>query len=270
MGFGGGASGRGKHDWPDYMKTVHGAWLDEMDSLVPIANPYTGVVSYDPVLVVTNLSTSLTNFASYHLSIGNTLTQFKAVWSERLTTLSSGITADAAAALDTNRIPVFEGEMRDINAVQTSSFALGKSMLYAEIGLEAARLAILNTNKAVNSIIEYGKQLRGQFVIDIDYSKVVVIAYKEQRDFQIEIDAEETKWPFYGYRELGALLGSMGTPAVGMSKAKPNKGMSAASGAVSGAVTGAYIGSVYPGIGTVVGAVVGAIIGGIGGYLAAG
>jgi hypothetical protein len=269
VGFGGGSSSSGKKDWPDYMKTIHGLWLDEVDAIVPITNPYTGLVSYDPATVISNLSTSLTNFVGYYSSIGNTLSTFKSAWSDQLAIVASNVTPDIVAELDISKVLKFEGEMRDINAVQTSSFGLGKSMLYAKAGLEAAKLTLINTAEVMSSIMSYGEQLRKQFTDVISYSKIVAIAYKEQHDFQVDIDAEEVKWPLYGYREAGALLGSIGSAAVGMSKAKPNKGLSAAGGAVSGAVTGAYIGSVYPGIGTVVGAVVGAIIGGIGGYLSA-
>lgn len=270
MGSGGGGSS-GKSDWPDYMKTMHGSWLTAFDVLIPVTNPYLGVVAYDPTTPLADLATALTAFKAYYTSVGLNLTAFKSVWSGWLTTVSSGLTAALTAALDINGIPEFEAGMRDINAVQTSSFVLGKSMLYARVGLEAAQLALQNTNQAVDLTMKYGEHLRAQFVAQWDYAKFVIIALKEQKDMQIQLDVDEAKWPFFEYREAGALLGSIGSSAAMQSSAKPNPTASALGGAMAGAGVGAAIGSAGPQVGvggTLWGAAIGAIIGGIGGYFA--
>lgn len=259
MGSGGGSSG--KSDYPQYMKDMHQGWLGEMDTLVPTTNPYTGVVAYDPGTPISNLSTYLTNFTAYFLSIGRNITALKSLWSAWVTLGTSGITDAMTAALDVHGIPEFEGGMRDINAVQTSSFALGKSMLYARVGLEAAKLALLNANQSLELSIKYGEALRGEFATLIDAQKIIIIAYKEQKDMQIELDVEEAKWVFFNWREAGALLGAIGGPGGLGSSAKPNPMASALGGAVAGAAAGAAFGGV--------GAIAGAVIGGVGGYLSA-
>lgn len=272
MGSGGGSSS-GKSEWPGYMQSKHEAWLLEMDGVILATNPYTGVLAYNPLTgsgtPLAGLATSLATFKAYYASVGTTLTTFKAMWSGWLTTVSDGLTSALTAALDVKGVPEFEAGMRDINAVQTSSFVLGKSMLYARVGVEAAALALQNTNQAVDLTMKYGELLRGQYITEIDYSRVVIIAYKEQADRQLELDIEEAKWVFYNYREAGALLGAIGGPSAMGSSAKPNPTASALGGAMAGAAGGAYIGSVVPGIGTAVGAVAGAVIGGVGGYLSA-
>ena len=260
-GSGGGGSS-GKSDWPDYMKEHHHTWVGELDALIPTTSPYTGAVAYPPKAVLDDLIVALGDWEGYHTSIGLTLTDFKSVWSGWLTTASAGITAALTAELDTHGIPEFEAGMRDINAVQTSSFVLGKSMLYARVGLEAAKLALLNTNSAVDLMIKYGESLRGRFYAEMEFSKLVIIAYKEETDRQIELDVEDAKWVFFNYREAGALLGSIGSSAAMQSSAKPNPAASALGGAVAGAAAGTAI---LPGWGTAIGAVVG----GIGGYLSA-
>ncbi|MDI6785070.1 MAG: hypothetical protein QMD92_00015 [bacterium] len=235
-----------------------------MDTLIPATNPFLGVVAYNPATVITALATSLSNFVAFYTSIGNTLTTFKAMWSGWVTTVTGGITSALTTALEISGIPEFEAGMRDINAVQTSSFVLGKSMLYARVGLEAAKLALMNTNQAVDLTMRYGETLRGQLAAQMDYSKIVIIAYKEQLEKQIDIDAEEAKWPFFEFREAGALLGSIGGSAAMQGAGKPNPMASALGGAMAGAATGAAVTAGNP-----LGALAGAVIGGVGGFLSA-
>jgi len=269
MGFGG-SSSSGRHDYPTYMMDEHLIWMSEFGALTPATNPYTGLLTYNPTSIVNTLSASLTAFVNYFTSIGTTLSGFKTMWSERLIAASQGITGPAAVSLDFSRVFYFEGEMRDINAVQTSSFPLGRAKIYSDILVEMGELILGNTNDAINSIIEYGKQLRSQFILQMDYSRVLIIAYKDRLNYQTEIDAEEAKWPFFEFREAGALLGSIagvaGVQPLTTIK-KPDPTLSIVGGAISGAVTGAYIGSSWPPYGTAIGAVVGAIIGGVGAYL---
>jgi hypothetical protein len=178
--------------------------------------------------------------------------------------MGSTLGASVVADLDANAIPVFESGMSDINAVQTSSFVLGKANIYARSALETAKLALLNTNQAVDLTMKYGEQLRTRFLTELEFTKLVIIAYKEKADRQLELDIEEAKWVFFNYREAGALLGSIGGSAAMQGAAKPNPLASALGGAMTGAATGAAVtaGSPY-------GAVAGAVIGGIGGYLSA-
>lgn len=259
MGSGGGSSG--KSEWPTYMMDQHLIWLGEMNTLIPVTNPYTGIVAYNPATVLGTLATSLATFKAFYTSIGTTLTAFKSAWSGWLTTVSTNLNAAMVAALDVSGIPEFEAGMRDINAVQTSSFTLGKAMLYARVGLEASKLALMNTNQAMDLTMRYGESLRGQFATEVDYTKIVIIAYKEQADRQLELDIEEAKWPFFEYREAGALLGAIGGPGGLGHAAKPNPMASALGGAMAGAAAGSYLGPY--------GAIAGAVIGGVGGYLSA-
>lgn len=260
MGSGGGGSS-GKSDWPDYMKTKHGLWLDGIDALFPSSNPYTGAIAYDPTAIITDLESALTSFKAYFSSVATDLTSLKTTWSGWVTTVTDGLNTALVAELETHGVPEFEGGMRNINAVQTSSFVLGKSMLYARVGLEAAKLALLNANQAMDLTLRFGDALRGQFAMEMDYSKVLIIAYKEKADRQVELDAEEAKWPFFEYREAGALLGAIGSSAAMQSSAKPNPLASALGGAMAGAAAGASFGGV--------GAIAGGVIGGIGGLLSA-
>jgi len=260
MGSGGGSSS-GKTSWPDYMQDAHNAFLIEMTALVPTTNPYTGIVAYNPSTVITALDAALSSYKAFYTSIGNTLTTFKTMWSGWVTTVSTDLNAAMVAALEVSGIPEFEAGMRDINAVQTSSFALGKSMLYARVGLEASKLALMNANQAIDLTMKYGESLRGQYLSQLEHTRLVIIAFKEQTDRQVELDIEEAKWVFYNYREAGALLGAIGGPSAMAGSAKPNPATSALGGAMAGAAAGAAFGPY--------GAIAGAVIGGVGGYLSA-
>jgi len=57
-----------------------------------------------------------------------------------LTTAQSELSGAVVAALDADTIGRFEAGMRDINAVQTSSFVLGKAALYARVGLDLSKM----------------------------------------------------------------------------------------------------------------------------------
>ena len=57
-----------------------------------------------------------------------------------LTTAQSQLSGAVVAALDEDTIGRFEAGMRDINAVQTSSFVLGKAALYARVGLDLSKM----------------------------------------------------------------------------------------------------------------------------------
>lgn len=256
----GGGGPSGKADYPSYMTTFHLNMLAAFEVIHPTANPYKDLLAYNPASTIIALGVSLTAFVGYFTSIGTTLSGFKSMWSEQLTTVSQGITGSAVTSLDLSRVFAFEGKMRDINAVQTSSFSLGRAKIYSNILAEMGGLILNNVNTAVNSIIEYSKQLRSQFILQMDYSRVLIIACKDQSNFQIEIDAEEVKWPFFEFREAGALLGSIGSIAsVQPGFALNNQAifMSGNAGILASALTG----------GEAVSGAVAAIAAGIGGYM---
>ena len=299
---GGGGGSSGKMEWPGYMMTQHEIWLTEFNTLIPVTNPYTGVLAYDPSTYVTAIEGQMTSLIAFYDGIGTTLATTKTSWetiaaavqvkidalllgaatSAFLTTAQNELSGAVVAALDADTIGRFEAGMRDINAVQTSSFVLGKAALYARVGLDLSKLTgamrlqtIMDRNRG---IVDGSFQLFGQTIqfaaaraslvqLYVEKSRIQLVAKKEQVDRQIDLDLEEARWPFFEYQQAGNLLGSIGGGGASASPiGKPNPIASTLGGAMAGAGAGAMVGSVVPGIGTAVGAIAGAIVGGIGGY----
>ncbi len=292
-GGGGGSSGR--MEWPGYMQARHEEWLNEMQAYIPATNPYLGVSAYVPDTYIAAIETQMTNLIALYDSIGTTLATAKTAWegiatavqvkldtlllstptSTFLTLAQAELSGAVVAALDADTIGRFEAGMRDINAVQSSSFTLGKATLYSRVGLELTRLtgemrlkAITDRNRGV---VEGSFQLLGQIAgfaagrmalvsTYMDKCKLDIIAKKEQLDRQVDLDLEEARWPFFEWQQAGTLLGAIGGPGMG-SISKPNPTASTLGGAVTGAAAG------YQMSGSYYGAAAGAIIGGLGGYL---
>ncbi len=78
---GGGGGGSGEVDYPDYMKTIHGDWLDNSGSdvittsLTDVMNsalgssPWTGAVAYNPASPIADIEGALTDFDSFVASL---------------------------------------------------------------------------------------------------------------------------------------------------------------------------------------------------------
>ena len=298
----GGGGSSGKMEWPGYMQTQHQTWLTTMNGLMTTANPYTGLLAYDPATYISAIETQMTNLIAFYDSIGTTLTTTKTSWetlaaavqvkidalllstptSAFLTSAQNELSGAVVAALDADTIGRFEAGMRDINAVQTSSFVLGKAALYTRVGTELTKLTgamrlqtIIDRNRGIVegsfnlfSHVEAVASSRMALVnAYLEKCRLDIIAKKEQLDKQTDLDISEAQWPFFLYQQAGNLLGSIGSGGGAASAiSKPNPVASTLGGAMAGAGAGAMIGSVVPGIGTAVGAIAGAVIGGIGGY----
>lgn len=293
----GGGGSSGKMEWPGYMQTQHQTWLTAMDGLMTTTNPYTGLLAYDPATYIAAIETQMTNLITLYDSIGTTLATAKTAWEgiavtvqAKLDTLLLGsataaflasaqseLSGAVVAALDADTIGRFEAGMRDINAVQTSSFVLGKAALYARVGIELSRLTgemrlktIADRNRGViegsfqlfDGIGKFAASRLALVTLYLDKCKVDIIAKKEQNERQLDLDVEEARWPFYLYQQAGNLLGSIGSGGGAASAInKPNPAASALGGMMAGAAAGSVAGPY--------GAIIGAVIGGVGGYLSA-
>lgn len=252
MGSSGGGGGSGKADWPDYMKTVHGGWLADMDILIDagiLANPYTGITTYDPDTDLTAMDTAIAAFDTY---IGTFSTGY-------ITAAIGSATVDIMGALAADAIPQFEAGMDGINAVQSTGFVLGEASLYARAATAIAKEAVMLYSQAAISIIDGKKTVAAMAV---DAKRVRIVAKGEEEGRQTELDVHETTWPFELYMYGGNLLGSIGGGHSASVAKPPSKAMSALGGAMAGAGTGAVVTGGNP-----YGIAAGAVIGGVMGYM---
>jgi hypothetical protein len=257
MGGSGGGGQSGAVDYPGYMKTKHESWLNDIDSLIDVAianNPYEGPgwgegwYVYNPEEDLYEMIMALDDFEAF------------------LDGLDAGVDDEAAAfgailqsRIDTDTIPSFEAGMRDINAVQTTSFIIGKAILYARKDEQVAQYLADLSGRFRQQTIEQRRLLATHYV---EVLRLGIVAMKEHHDEYMEFETAAAKWDLEMYSYGGNMLAAIGgARAPGI--AKPSRTQSAIGGAMAGAAVGTAI---SPGWGTAIGA----IVGGVGGYLAAG
>lgn len=256
-GSGGGSSGA--VDYPIYIKAIQADWLAsgtyagagletidtgyDVTSLLNegfVNNPWTGASAYNPAVQTANMLSAVTTFNSNSETTLDALDAY-------ITSLDT--TAQIAAELS-----AFDIGMRNVNAVHSSSFVIGRAVIAAGMIKEkleakkmAAQLRLERDNKSMTMAIET--------------NRLVLIAYKEEADRNLDIDQFEAMWGFDIYLKAGNVLASIAGGTTSSGTKGPSTAQSAIGGGLSGAAAGAMIGSVVPGIGTVAGAAIGGTLG---------
>jgi len=179
------------------------------------------------------------------------------------------VSAEAAFLSDelaSDTIPRYEAGMRDLNAVVSSTFVVGKALL-EETRVKAVAKYSAGLQYALLPVAAQRWQTH------LEWNKGVVVTYAEIMKLyfsaKMDVDNQNTEmvaknrlWPFtvldYERVAIAALQGATKSS----SSAAGSSGVGRAiSGVLGGAASGAMIGSAVPGIGTVTGAVVGGILG---------
>lgn len=285
-GGGGGGGSSGAVDFPAYMKTVHGEWLDNtgadtieanqsVTALIKAgigASPYTGETAYNPDTSITAFITRIDNYETLIDALDETT-----LWNSYITNainattetvIDTSVAAHAAILSDrltTEILPRFQTGMRDINAVISSSFVLGQAIIE---GFNERSVADYDGKLRVTLLTEALKDQITLLNLKLQYNDAVaktvveanrikVVMKKEQTDEQLEIDSNDYKWELELYQYGANILSSISGSAISTQKS-PSKGMSSLGGALSGAAAGAVSGNPFGVIG-------GAVIGGIGG-----
>lgn len=318
---GSGGGGSGKIGYPAYIETFHSHFIDNAtvdaldNSVVDLMNaawgnsPWTLLSAYDPDADITAWEAAITAFAAILAGITDT-TDWAALHTQAEATVDDftdvgGITeavivADVAALANqlddeilTKVLPRFRRGMQDINAVVSSSFALGQAVIEGFRDRDVAKhnSAIRLSAAAKNADVDLKnvelhnqvKQLRlgavdqmlrlmlqriswqdGYMRTVIEGKRIKIVAKKEQADIDAQIDERDASWDLsviqYGNNTLAAPGGGVVKPR------EPTQAQSAIGGAMSGAAAGAMVGSAVPGIGTGVGALVGGLIGAASGF----
>jgi hypothetical protein len=171
---------------------------------------------------------------------------------------------ELADDLETNILPRYETGMRDINAVMSSTYAVGKALI---------------ENTRIKALSKYDAELRYRLIPTagerwgkhLDWNKNVVEVYgnllKLYVSARIDVDnqfydfkAKNSLWNFTVFENyrlaIGTLTGATRTSSDGLGG--PTQGQKALAGAMSGAAIGTEINA---GWGTAIGAVVGAAAG---------
>lgn len=287
-GGGGGGGGSGDVGYPDYMEIAHGDWLnkDGADgisfSIVTAMNaalgnsPWTGQTAYDPDTDLTELIaqpddlqtlvTLLSNGTTLDTLISNVLD------TTRIDDEIAAFAADLDARLVSEVLPRFEGGMRDINAVVSSAFVIGRALIEEGQDRQVAKFNADVRMKAFSddAIKVVGMKLEYQRVVSamlMEGYRMKIVAKKEEMESNIKIDESDALWDLkvfqYGANLLAAIGGGVDTPQ----QNQPSQLQSAIGGAMSGAAAGAMVGSAVPGIGTAAGAIAGGVLGAASAFL---
>ena len=236
------------------------------------SSPYGAMVPYDPDADITAMEGAVSDFEDLVDLLSNgtgldTLVQ-EIVSEDRIDDQVAAFTASMDDKLLTQAYPAFEAGMRDINAVQSSAFVLGRAII------EDSRLREITKFESSVRFKVHGDDALQVIALKLQYQAAVaqalsetrrikIVAKNEETNLGMDIDDRDAKWDLQVF-QYGANL--MAAPAGGTAMPDLKQGMSKTQSTISGAMAGAAIGtSVSPGYGTAIGAVVG----GIAGYLAA-
>jgi len=281
-GSSGGGGGSGAVSYPTYMTDVHNDWLDNTgvdtitSSITDVMDaalgnsPFLGMDAYNPDADISSmisaevklqdLVTLLSSGTSLDALIANVLDD------SHIDNIVTEFEADASARLVSTILPRFRRGMQDINAVVSSAFAIGESIIEAEQERNVnrfsaelhARAGMDNAIQVINLKLEYQK-IASSMLVEIYRMKIV--AKKEETDVNADLDDKDAKWDLEVFQYGANLLASIGGGTV--STKGPTRAQSVLGGALSGISGGAMIGGEFgsSGWGGIIGGILGAASG---------
>lgn len=279
---GGGGGSSGKVSYPAYMETKHSAWLDDLDTLITgTTSPFTGAITWDPDLTLAAMadsvgafSTAVSNISSiddWQAAIATAKTKWDSILSD--TELNDDVKAFGDLLeddLNEHTVAQFETGMRDVNAIMTSAFVMGKARLWSGKTKEVAKYSTalrLQAAQTKAQLIDGGAKtiLDGDKTkltmeeslarLSIENYRMKIVAKTEECQRQFELDEKDARWPLDLYQYGVDMLGGIGGGTVGAGR-KQSTAQSALGGALSGAATGMAMSGGNP-LGGIIGGVLG-------------
>jgi hypothetical protein len=160
--------------------------------------------------------------------------------------------------INTKVLPSFLAGMRDINAVQSTTFVIGKAIIadgytrsINEFQTRLRLSAVELSGQLWRSHLDWDKAVIGTYM---EMTKLYYATRLDVDNRQMEYLAKDRLWNMDLFDEPRAMLGALNGAAAANQKNRPSQAMSAISGALSGAAAGSAI---APGYGTAIGAVLG-------------
>ena len=338
-GSGGGSSG--KVSYPDFMGNCLADWLDNthtvtlnscMNDVMNAAlgnSPFIGESVYNPDVEVAAMLSASNNFKNYIEALNESLewsNAYDAVvtkldwdsWADAYAVVrgiidwdgisDAEIVNDVAAFADqlddeilTKVLPRFEAGMRDINAVVSSAFVIGRAIIEgmrdkdvakhsSALRLNATNLnlesdmkkeelrSLATRNYLADQIAKKSTVLQGDEQIlkvllskyawkesytkfAIEANRMKIVAKKEETDGNLELSESVATWDLELFQYGANLLASIGSGTMVPKEKKKNLAASAIGGGLTGAAAGAMYGASSSSITGPVGAAIGTIIG---------
>jgi len=302
MASAGGGSSAGRIDFPTHMKTIHQDWLNQTgtdtieDSMVDIMNdnlggsPYAAMTAYDPATPLGNMDTAVGAFNTRVDAVdpdGDWVTALGTVKTALDTNVfdDTYITADIAALrasidsqLENDVLPRFQGGMRDINAVMSSAFVIGESIiegmattditkygteLRLKLNIQRNDAILKGTESVVRNIFAVVELEKNVAHYTVEANRMRIAALKEKKDTENSISVKNGRWDIETFQYGANLLASIGGgTVVPTSQDGATSFQSALGGALGGAAIGSSVSSGNPWI-TGGGALIGGLLGGL-------
>lgn len=306
---GGGGGGSGAIDYPDYMEDIHFDWLnnsgadaitssitDVMNSAIG-SSPWAAQSAYDPDTDIADYVAELTAFGAILAGLNDTV-DWAALYTQAETSVDptgiteAGIVADVDAFADqiddeivSKVLPRFRRGMQDINAVVSSAFPIGESIIEGFRDREVAkhnsaiRLAAMNVEVQVEQLrLNASAQMMDLLLHRIDWHdgymrayieamRIKIVAKKEENEVDMKIDEADGLWDLEAFQYGANLLAGIGGGTMQPGGKEPSPMQSMLGGALSGAAAGAMIGAQTGMIGGPAGAGIGALLGAASSFL---
>jgi len=284
MGSSGGSSGSSANQthtirYADYIENFHSYLLSQSQSYIGSIAPYSPYSDY----IATPTSNAFfgvgydsSSFPSLYDMYGKFMAglNLEALWSQmydstvygpEVTDMATAESADLTAELDTVSMPRFQTGMRDIGAVMTSSYSIGKSLLEEGRNRALAKFRAESKYKMIAVMQDRWKSHlawnEGIIKTYIDMIKHYFTIHQGITEMNYGMKAKNSLWPLtvldYGRANIGALQGATKSSTSGE---EGSSGKSVLGGALSGAAAGGMMGGPM-------GALAGGVLGGLAGLL---
>lgn len=277
-----------------YVQAIHGDWLNDLDTYINAAtNPYTGLTPYDPaqdiaamVLAISTFQASIANIdpdgdvgSAYAAAISliDTYLISDTYISDRISAHSDDLDVEINAKV----LPRFEAGMRDINAVQTSAFAIGRAIIEkdrndkvdkfaADIRFQVQEKRVSIAVNLMSEISRYYLQKkeyeRAAMAIILDEKRLALSAMSDYKTENKAILSDAAKWPMEKYKSGANMIASVTGGTTSSTSMDGNKTARVISTALSGAVAGSLVGNMISSdSGSSYGAMIGGMLGIMGG-----
>lgn len=272
---GGGGGGSGAVSYPAYLEGVHSDWLDNSgaDTITQSvtdtmntafgASPWAAATAYNPDADIVNMIAAPNNLQTLVtlLSAGTGLdTLISQILDEsRITNSVNAFSNDLDDRLASEILPRFEAGMRNINAVVSSAFVIGRALIEEGQNRQVARYAADirlkafgdDAIKVIGMKMEYQKNVSQMLA---EAYRIKIVAKKEERDANIKIDESDALWDLEVFQYGANLMAAIGGGTANPNTKQPSTSQSMIGGAMTGAAAGAIIGGAP-------GALVGGVLG---------
>ena len=263
-----------------YLEAIHQAFLAELGAAATTAagdSPYAGYADLDYEDAFYGAGYVISSFPSLYDMYGKFMAglDVEVLYDEVFEDLINGVVVTNMISQEADilsddienvALPRFETGMRDINAVMSSTFLIGRAMLETARTKAISRFSAEMRGKLLPVVTErWSKHLEWNRSVIEMYAQIMKFAIIQKMDIDthnLEMHAKDVLWPFNAYQYETAALAAMSNATNTTSEAAgASRAQKAIGGAMSGAASGAMIGSAVPGIGTAIGAGVGGLIG---------